>query len=164
MLNQAPGRTYDPSKFAQGNEKHYPLDISEFAPPRTKADEDDEQCVHNWLDSLARDYPHWVGLCKAMLARPAMPEKPSEEIVSLMVERWHSCVGKRLAAERAYAALYAHLTKPKTKAMWIVTSIGLASDTWTRDPVPLERALEIARDRAREGDVVTMTPHEVPAD
>ncbi len=127
---------------------------------------DDEQSVHSWLDSLARDYPHWVELCRAMLARPAMPEDPTPEMVLAMrdavIRAPIDCEGKAPVVAAVYHAIYAHLTKPAVKTVWDVAydngCVG-GCDAYD-DPAD---AIKSAEGHTKYRRAVTITPREVPA-
>ncbi len=98
---------------------------------------------------------------KAMLARPVMPEEPSTDALAAM----QSAVRERPMYSDptlpAYRALYAHLSKPKTKTVWIVT--GGAGETNQGDGVELDAAVQLAFAKADLGYTVTLRKREVPA-
>lgn len=75
---------------------------------------DEEREAMGWLESYAAldrtNVGRFAATLKAMLARPVMPEEPSQEIVTLMFEAW-----RKNGMCAAYYALYAHLSAPKTK-------------------------------------------------
>jgi hypothetical protein len=79
-----------------------------------------EQEVLVWLDSVIGDpnaYEHAKEAAiaaRAMLARPVLPEKADPEALRAMANK-HRGVLYLYQWEEAYAALYAHLTAPKTK-------------------------------------------------
>lgn len=71
------------------------------------------------LQYLARQASRAGGLyivLQKMLARPVMPEEPSEEMATALRVGWYSFPGGSKGADwkAAYRALYAHLTAPKT--------------------------------------------------
>ncbi len=91
---------------------------------------DDERKAVEWLENweqhgvrMQADWKH-ARTIKAMLARPVMPEEPTPEMVSLIRENIQSCVGWNVGSVRAYRALYAHLTRPKTKEVevWAIVA------------------------------------------
>ncbi len=77
-----------------------------------------------WLDNWGKDTVlsqlsvcnQHVAVIKAMLARPVMPEEPTQEVADLMWRAATNCgQSGTLYMLAAYRALYAHLTRPKTK-------------------------------------------------
>jgi len=78
-----------------------------------------EHAAMEWLKYLATGDPkHMADQVLALLSRPVLPEEPTHEtIVAMQNARptyyYQDC-------KEVYAALYAHLTKPKTKKAWRV--------------------------------------------
>ena len=77
---------------------------------------------------------HWLTI-KEMLARPILPEEPSEDAIREMQRAFREHLTVTGSMEAAYRALYAHLTAPRTKEVelekWAVAN-G-TTIVWCRD-------------------------------
>jgi hypothetical protein len=140
---------------------------------------EDERNVLKWLDDLAKDYPHWVGVLKTMLSRPVLPKDLTDEDLMVVKRAVHEAAGISEygppTAEQArlyragHRALVAHLTAPKTKEVevWRVEFAGGNGLPYIDQRMGEETARELAHQRIREGaSMVRVTgPHKqtVPA-
>jgi hypothetical protein len=85
---------------------------------------EDQANALRWLDDLAKDYPHWVAVLKAMLSEPRLSEEPTPRILERMMkgpleegaaDEYYNRQAARDVMAAAYRALYAHLTKADPK-------------------------------------------------
>ncbi len=142
---------------------------------------DAEREALEWLDFEAHDA--WAGkldscqharTLKAMLSRPVMPDigdqKVLQELVRVVKAGWEredirDLIGPTSVAAISIRALYAHLTKPKTKTSYRVLWTA-HNDTGEYGPYDgVDEAARQAQNLLRKHPdcVVTITPHEVAA-
>ena len=81
---------------------------------------DEQKDALEWLEEAhvrMRANEPYRSTIKAMLAEPRLPEVPSETAINVMAMEIGAATETdawRATAREAYAALYAHLTKPAT--------------------------------------------------
>lgn len=134
-----------------------------------------EREAREWVTALGPGINDPLGqrveTIKAMLARPTLPEEPSDETTTAIVAAlWSETIAAardlvpRQTARKLYRALYAHLTAPKTKTVWRVSWCNEKADTGgVCENMDLATALALVHDRTEKGGEVWITPREVPA-
>lgn len=97
---------------------------------------------------------------KDMLAEPRLPAEPSEEMLDAMWRGYEKTPGSDYRRHHgSYSNLYAHLTKPTTKAVWRVSWDG----GYTECTTPEMLAREIHVRTIEQGRTITIKAQEVPA-
>lgn len=148
--------------------KIYPLDISEFAPAKAAAA--GETRALEWLENACGSstvnltYDGIIAFLrplKVMLARPAMPEELTPDMIETLREVFiHANGDYREGLRTVWREARRRLAAPKTKTVWFVTGgTGEATVGLT-----LDEALGVARTRANLGCAVTIRPEDVSAD
>lgn len=104
---------------------------------------------------------------KAMLARPTLPEEPDPDALRAMRDAsrdFNAYEFPGTYAHCAYRALYAHLTKPKTKTVWRVEGTWSSGDSaGPADFHNIQQATDAARCWHKEGcHSMSITQVEVP--
>lgn len=92
----------------------------------------EEKAAMEWLEVVERGGRYPVAdilraqTLKAMLARPVMPEEPTQGALDAMwrgVAKGHGVGISFDTFVTTYRALYAHLNKPQTKTVWRVSGV-----------------------------------------
>lgn len=128
-----------------------------------------DHAVANDFDTLLTERVHpTLRILKAMLAEPRIPAEPTKELHEIFKRAGHGWMFEFGAFAAGYRALYAHLTKPKTKTIevWHVEHCveGVPAVTVRLTRASADRTAENARDLGDTYIHVT-GPHtqEVPA-
>jgi hypothetical protein len=75
----------------------------------------EEKAALEFLDGCAGPWKEHIATLKAMLARPVLPEIPTQAALYAMGQAWLDGKPNEDCWPYVYRALYAHLTAPKTK-------------------------------------------------
>lgn len=128
---------------------------------------DDMSITESRLDIYPDECRAAARTLKAMLARPVMPESPALVALHAMADACAVYVHDPIPVmHNIYRALYAHLSKPKTKTEWQVTGSGRATAPYTHVLTANTEAEREAAVRAllSEGfGRITITSRMVPA-
>lgn len=87
---------------------------------------EEERAVRLWLEGFAlatKPGAHFASVALRLLARPVMPEEPGEDLARVIYNRTSLTMPK---CENLWRALYAHLSRPKTKEVevevWVIVA------------------------------------------
>jgi hypothetical protein len=117
-----------------------------------------EKCALVWLAGQTAECEH-ASVIQSMLAEPRLPAEPDEGHILAMMAAYPRSHTPREVAYDGYRALYAHLTKPKTKTVW---DVRYGEGGWSRYYTRAE-ALENVERRLQEGRLhVEIRESEVP--
>ena len=145
-------------------EKHYPLDISEFAPQRRGTihfmSKEHEEAIQ-WLNTMAGHLP-WAEYGRDGMTHARGIQKILETQRETAVRECIAAVHGRLGATSVTEALEALIAPPapKTKTAWDVTVVGVGPmERCKRE----EQVLDVVREFGAKHEI-KIVPCEVPAD